>query len=305
MPPTRSNTSATLDASPSPEPQSSKEVPERSRNAKAQARHREKRKAYISHLEQSVASLKQQLASMGISGAIPAHALNGGTSSSPVSQSETDARLRELVEENERLKAEIQRLRARVESMGGSAASGGSSSRSSTGGHHGLTPPATPSVLAGLGGNSSGALLPAASSDEVYGGRRGSAMGGPVESFLASAFVPFLTISPPPTLSPCSPSQPPPMFAPSSSPLSSRSLLESPYQAASPYYTNNSSSPSPYPSNSPSPIPHHPSNSHLAHPALSSFAQFGAGGISSSSSESSYPYPSSSSRMSLQSFAIM
>jgi hypothetical protein len=31
--------------------------PERSRNAKAQARHRAKRKAYISHLEQSVSRL--------------------------------------------------------------------------------------------------------------------------------------------------------------------------------------------------------------------------------------------------------
>ncbi|KAG8904612.1 hypothetical protein FRC01_008674, partial [Tulasnella sp. 417] len=86
------------------------------------------------YLEQSVATLKQQLASMGISGAIPAHALNAGVGSS--SQSETDARLQELIEENERLKTEIQRLRARVESMGGSAASGGSSSRSSTGGQH-------------------------------------------------------------------------------------------------------------------------------------------------------------------------
>lgn len=54
MPPTRSNTSATVlssdNASPSPEPQGPKELPERSRNAKAQARHREKRKAYISHV---------------------------------------------------------------------------------------------------------------------------------------------------------------------------------------------------------------------------------------------------------------
>lgn len=227
---------------------------------------------------------------MGISGAIPAHAL--AASSSSGSPMENDARLRELVEENERLKSEIQRLRAKVESMGGSASA---SSRGSTGGHHGLTPPATPGVLGGLGGSSTGALLP---SDEAYDGRRGSVLGGgPVESFLASAFVPFLTISPPPL------SQP--LFAPSSSSSSSssrspaaRSLLEpSPYSAASPFYNSSSATPSPYPSNSPSPIP--PPFS--SHPALSFAAQYGT----SSSSESSYPYPSSSSRLSLQSFAIM
>ncbi|KAG8969372.1 hypothetical protein FRC05_001111 [Tulasnella sp. 425] len=106
---------------------------------------------------------------MGISGAIPAHAL--ASSSSSGSPMENDARLRELVEENERLKTEIQRLRAKVESMGGSAAS--ASSRGSTGGHHGLTPPATPGVLGGLGGSSTGALLP---SDEAYDGRRGGAI---------------------------------------------------------------------------------------------------------------------------------
>jgi hypothetical protein len=62
---------------------------ERSRNAKAQARHRAKRKAYIEHLEQSVARLQ---AIVGLPSADPAD--------SPL------ARLRELENENARLRAE-------------------------------------------------------------------------------------------------------------------------------------------------------------------------------------------------------
>ncbi|KAG8906375.1 hypothetical protein FRB99_007059 [Tulasnella sp. 403] len=149
MPPTRTSTT-------SPEP-TTKDVPERSRNAKAQARHREKRKAYIEHvryhshssrnlsflrrlrhsltptytdfildqLEKSVATLKSQLQAMGISGTPSANPAN-----SDALAAQNDARLRILVDENERLKNEIQALRARIQSMSSPASAG-------------LTPPAT------------------------------------------------------------------------------------------------------------------------------------------------------------------
>ncbi|KAG8887731.1 hypothetical protein FRB98_009115 [Tulasnella sp. 332] len=104
-------------------PPRGKAMAERTRNAQAQARHREKRKAYIDNLENSIMSLKSQLAALA---AAPKSGDN-------VNDGETvDARVQALTDENERLKQEINSLKDKLYS--GNPGSGVSSALSSPGG---------------------------------------------------------------------------------------------------------------------------------------------------------------------------
>ncbi|KZT43348.1 hypothetical protein SISSUDRAFT_961952, partial [Sistotremastrum suecicum HHB10207 ss-3] len=66
--------------------------PQRSRNARAQARHREKRKAYIAQLEETVKKLQDAMS-----------LTREDLASLPAPQS----RIRDLEEENEKLRSEL------------------------------------------------------------------------------------------------------------------------------------------------------------------------------------------------------
>ncbi|KAG9031476.1 hypothetical protein FRB95_002722 [Tulasnella sp. JGI-2019a] len=123
MPATRTSTAEPEEREDKPH-RGGKAMTERTRNAQAQARHREKRKAYIDNLENSVLSLKTQLAAMT---SAPRTAGEGGEDGDAV-----DARVRALTEENERLKSEINTLKEKLYS--GNLSSGVSSALSSPGG---------------------------------------------------------------------------------------------------------------------------------------------------------------------------
>ncbi|KAH9929098.1 uncharacterized protein BXZ73DRAFT_102252 [Epithele typhae] len=103
MTPSTSPPASQRAASASPPPQ---DRPERSRNAKAQARHRAKRKAYIEQLEQTVTKLQSVLAlSPEQVAAIPPPLI----------------RIRELEQENELLRREVDELRRQLDVKGGPA----------------------------------------------------------------------------------------------------------------------------------------------------------------------------------------